>query len=153
VIAPRVEPAAPFPKPAALRILIQETSLQAVSADGKILAHFPCSIAKNKEKVPQKHLKIVNFAFNPNYTFDPLLFASAAAAEGIKGKLILSPGPNNPVGVVWIGLNLPGYGIHGTPEPEQISRTGSHGCFRLANWNAEKVLRMIKTGMRVEIVP
>jgi lipoprotein-anchoring transpeptidase ErfK/SrfK len=56
------------------------------------------------------------------------------------------------VGTTWVGLNLPGYGIHGTPEPENISRTQSHGCFRLANWNAEKVLKMVRVGTPVDVV-
>ncbi len=90
---------------------------------------------------------------HPNYTFDPKLFADAAAAEGITQKLIIPPGPNNPVGAVWIGLSLPTYGIHGTPDPEAISRTGSHGCFRLANWNAEALMRMVRIGTPVEVVP
>ncbi|MCX7887857.1 MAG: L,D-transpeptidase, partial [Verrucomicrobiae bacterium] len=68
------------------------------------------------------------------------------------GKLIIPPGPNNPVGTAWIGLSKPGYGIHGTPHPEDIGRTESHGCFRLANWNAERLARIIEIGTPVEIV-
>jgi lipoprotein-anchoring transpeptidase ErfK/SrfK len=153
IVAPRLEPLVPLPKPVALRVLIAETSIQAIGAQGEILAHFPCSIAKDKEKVPKEQLKVINYAPNPNYTFDPALFAGESSAEGIKKKLIIPPGPNNPVGTAWIGLSLPGYGMHGTPEPEQISLTRSHGCFRLANWNAEKILKMIKIGMPVEILP
>jgi lipoprotein-anchoring transpeptidase ErfK/SrfK len=67
--------------------------------------------------------------------------------------MTLPPGPRNPVGTAWIGLSLPGYGIHGTPEPENISRTQSHGCFRLANWNANKVLRMVRVGTPVDVEP
>jgi lipoprotein-anchoring transpeptidase ErfK/SrfK len=152
LIVPRVEPSAPLPKPVALRIIISETAIQAIGAQGEILAHFPCSIAKNKEKVPKEQLKVINYAPQPTYTFDPALFVNENP-ENLKSKLIIPPGPNNPVGTAWIGLSLPGYGIHGTPEPEHISRTRSHGCFRLSNWNAEKILKMIKIGMPVEIVP
>ena len=66
-------------------------------------------------------------------------------------KLILPPGPNNPVGVAWISLDLPGYGIHGTPSPEHVGRTESHGCFRLANWNAEYLLRLVNVGTPVYV--
>jgi len=66
---------------------------------------------------------------------------------------MLRPGPNNPVGVAWIGLDKPGYGMHGTPSPEQVGRTESHGCFRLANWDAEYLVKLVWIGMPVEIVP
>jgi lipoprotein-anchoring transpeptidase ErfK/SrfK len=65
----------------------------------------------------------------------------------------IPPGPRNPVGTTWVGLSLPGYGIHGTPDPEAISRTQSHGCFRLANWNAENVLKMVNIGTPVDVEP
>ncbi len=78
---------------------------------------------------------------------------SRVKAEGLTKKMVLPPGPRNPVGTDWIGLSLPGYGIHGTPEPENISRTQSHGCFRLANWNADKVLKMVKVGTPIDVQP
>jgi len=68
-------------------------------------------------------------------------------------KLIVPPGPNNPVGTVWIGLDKPGYGIHGTPRPEQVGRAESHGCFRLANWNAEYFSQLAWVGMPVYVDP
>jgi lipoprotein-anchoring transpeptidase ErfK/SrfK len=68
-------------------------------------------------------------------------------------KLILPPGPNNPVGTVWIGLDKTGYGIHGTPKPEDVGRTESHGCFRLANWNADRLLKLAWMGMPVFVEP
>ena len=118
-----------------------------------MLAHFPVSIARKVEKRPQGELRVRTAAREPNYTFDPKVLTLAAQQEGITNKLILPPGPNNPVGTAWIGLSLPGYGIHGTPEPEDISRTGSHGCFRLANWNATKLVHAVRPGIPVEVVP
>jgi lipoprotein-anchoring transpeptidase ErfK/SrfK len=153
VIGPKVFPEVPLPKAAFLRIVLGETSLQGVDADGRIVAHFPCSIAADKNKRPSGQLTVINFAPDPNYTFKPEVLEEAARAENITRRMIIPPGPNNPVGRVWIGLSLPGYGIHGTPEPEDISRTQSHGCFRLSNWNAQKVYRMIKTGTPVEVIP
>jgi lipoprotein-anchoring transpeptidase ErfK/SrfK len=90
---------------------------------------------------------------NPNYTFDPAVFPESPEARALGRKLILPPGPNNPVGVAWIGLDKSGYGIHGTPKPEDVGRTESHGCFRLANWNAELLLKMVGVGTPVLVEP
>jgi lipoprotein-anchoring transpeptidase ErfK/SrfK len=153
MIGPKVYPAAPIPQAASLRILLSETSIEALDKNGRIIAFFPCSIAKDKNKRPHGLLTVKVVDPNPDYTFDPALFADAAKAEGITHKMVLPPGPRNPVGTTWVGLSLPGYGIHGTPEPENISRTQSHGCFRLANWNAEKVLKMVHVGTPVDVEP
>jgi len=153
IIGPKVFPAAPIPKAASLRILLAETSIEALDDGGKVIAFFPCSIAKDKNKRPHGLLTVKVVDPHPDYTFDPALFADAAKAEGITHKIVLPPGPRNPVGTTWVGLSLPGYGIHGTPEPEAISRTQSHGCFRLANWNAEKVLKMVRIGTPVDVEP
>ena len=153
VIGPKVFPAAPIPPAASLRILLSETSIEALDADGRVIAFFPCSIARDKNKRPHGLLTVKVVDPNPDYTFDPALFADAAKAEGITHKMVLPPGPRNPVGTTWVGLSLPGYGIHGTPDPEAISRTQSHGCFRLANWNAEKVLKMVRVGTPVDVEP
>jgi lipoprotein-anchoring transpeptidase ErfK/SrfK len=88
-------------------------------------------------------------AHNPNYTFDPDIFPESAEARGLGRKLVLPPGPNNPVGTAWVGLDRAGYGIHGTPRPEEVGRTESHGCFRLANWNAELLARLVSIGTPV----
>src|SRR5438094_10150677 len=82
-----------------------------------LLGRFPCSIAQRVEKRPVGELHVEVIAPNPNYTFDPDVFPESAEARELDRKLILQPGPNNPVGVVWIGLDKPGYGIHGTPRP------------------------------------
>jgi len=153
IIGPKVFPAAPLPHAASLRIYLGETSLEALDARGHVIAFFPCSIAKDKNKRPHGELHVIVVDDHPDYTFDPALFADAAKAEGITHKLTIPPGPRNPVGTTWVGLSLPGYGIHGTPDPESISRTQSHGCFRLANWNAEKVLKMVDVGTPVDVEP
>jgi lipoprotein-anchoring transpeptidase ErfK/SrfK len=151
IIGPKVYPAAPIPKAASLRISLTDTSIEALDASGKIIAFFPCSIAKDKNKRPHGELTVKVVDPHPDYTFDPALFADASKEEGITHKMTIPPGPRNPVGTTWVGLSLPGYGIHGTPEPENISRTQSHGCFRLANWNAEKVLKMVRVGTPVDV--
>ena len=145
----------PSMKAAVLRIRLGERFLQVFGADSNLLAHFPCSIAQRVEKRPVgEPLQIITVAPDPNYTFDPAVFPESAEARELGGrKLILQPGPNNPVGVVWIGLDKPGYGIHGTPRPEEVGRTESHGCFRLANWNARYLLQFVSVGTRVEVRP
>ncbi len=153
IIGPKVYPAAHLPQAASLRIYLGETSLEALDAGGHIIAFFPCSIAKDKNKRPHGLLTVKVVDDHPDYTFDPALFVDAAKAEGITHKLTIPPGPRNPVGTTWVGLSLPGYGIHGTPDPEAVSRTQSHGCFRLANWNAEKVLKMVRIGTPVDVEP
>lgn len=135
-------------------IFVSAKTLEAFDENTNLLAHFPCSIARRVEKRPvgeALHVEVV--AQNPNYTFDPDVFPESAEARKLKRKLVLPPGPNNPVGVAWIGLDKPGYGIHGTPRPEEVGRTESHGCFRLANWNAEHLLRLIWIGMPVLVEP
>ncbi len=153
VLVPDIAASVPLPSCQKLRITLGETVIQGINESGKIVAHFPCSIAANKQKRPQGIIKVINYAPRPNYTFDPALFPEIVIREQITQKMIIPPGPNNPVGTAWIGLSLSGYGIHGTPLPEEISATQSHGCFRLSNWNAEKALKLIKIGMEVEMVP
>jgi lipoprotein-anchoring transpeptidase ErfK/SrfK len=145
---------APFPSKAArIEVRLAEHILQARSAEGRLLAHFPVSIARSVEKRPVGELHVTVVIANPNYTFNPETFSESAEARELGRKLILAPGPNNPVGVAWIGLDRPGYGIHGTPTPEHVGRTESHGCFRLANWDALTLLKLAWTGLPVTVVP
>lgn len=131
-----------------VKISLSRFELSAYNDKGKLLAHFPCSIARDKAKVPQGELKIVTLIPNPNYTY------TEDRPTGDKPKKhILPPGPNNPVGVAWMGLSLPGYGIHGTPRPESVGCAESHGCFRLSNWNAARLFAMARIGTRVVIEP
>jgi lipoprotein-anchoring transpeptidase ErfK/SrfK len=134
-----------------IRIGLASRTLEVFGAESNLLAHFPCSIAQRVEKRPAGELHIASIAPNPNYTFDPTLFPESPEASQIGHKLILPPGPNNPVGIAWIGLDKPGYGIHGTPQPEKVGRTESHGCFRLANWNADHLLKIVRIGTPVYV--
>lgn len=146
-----------FPEPtvraASVVISLSEKTMEAFDAETNLLAHFPCSIAARVEKRPLGELHVVAVAPRPNYTFDPEVFPESPEARELGRKLIIAPGPNNPVGTVWISLDRPGYGIHGTPKPEEVGRTESHGCFRLANWNAEFLLKLAWVGMPVQVVP
>ena len=145
--------AAPTQKATFAIISLGEKTLEAFDARSNLLAHFPVSIAARVEKRPVGELHVAVIAPNPNYTFDPDIFPESEEGRLLGRKLVLPPGPNNPVGVAWVGLDQPGYGIHGTPVPELVGRTESHGCFRLANWNAEYFLKLVWMGMPVYVEP
>ncbi len=134
-------------------IHLSQRYLEAFDDQTNLLAHFPCSIAAKVDKRPVGELNVIVIAPNPNYTVNPELFPESDELKAIGHKLILPPGPNNPVGVAWIGLDRPGYGMHGTPSPEQVGRTESHGCFRLANWDATYLLKLSWVGMPVFVEP
>ncbi len=153
VTIPSVERPPVRGKAAFARIHLESRTLQAFDENTNLVAHFPCSIAVFAEKRPAGELHVAVIAPNPNYTFDPENFPESAEARELNRKLIVPPGPNNPVGTVWIGLDKLGYGIHGTPRPEQVGRAESHGCFRLANWNAEYFSQLAWAGMPVYVEP
>ena len=150
-------PNARIPHPEAMaayiRISLGERRIQVYDGDTNLIAHFPCSIGRLANQRPVGRLEVAVIAENPNYTFDPKVFPESEEGRRLRRKLILPPGPNNPVGVAWIGLNREGYGIHGTPEPEKVGRTESHGCFRLANWNAAQLLARVWISMPVYVDP
>lgn len=119
--------------------------IRALSGE-KLVGLFHCSVAKSRTKLPTRPARVIGVTLNPTYRFDPAMWPEV---QGIDRVLIIPPGPRNPVGLCWIGLSLPGYGIHGTPAPEMIGKTGSHGCFRLTNWDAIRLGKMVKAGTPV----
>ncbi len=140
-------------KAAKIHIGLAENTLEATDETGRIIAHFPVSIARNVEKRPVGELHVTVVIPDPDYTLDPEVFPESAEMQKVGHKLILPPGPNNPVGVAWIGLDRVGYGMHGTPDPEKVGRTESHGCFRLANWDARALLNIAWVGQPVVVEP
>ena len=133
-----------------IKVSLSRCEITAYDANNVCIAFFPCSIARDKNKLPpQGELKITSYIPNPNYTYTPDFVPAGKKAS----KYVLPEGPNSPVGVVWMGLNLPTYGIHGTPRPESIGNAESHGCFRLANWNAARLFAMCRSGTRVIVEP
>lgn len=153
VSVPDATPAPFADKAARIEVRLAAHTLQVFAADNRLLAHFPVSIAAKVEKRPVGELRVTVVIADPNYTFDPENFPESAEAKTLGRKLILAPGPNNPVGVAWIGLDKPGYGIHGTPTPEHVGRTESHGCLRLANWDARTLLSLAWVGLPVTVLP
>ncbi len=125
----------------------KSTGMVIVYGEGeRILASYPATIGSENTPSPDGEHKVTRIAKNPTYHYDPEKnFQQGKNTE----KLTLPPGPNNPVGSVWIALSKPTYGIHGAPEPSKVSKTSSHGCVRLTNWDAEELADMIKPGVTV----
>ncbi len=133
-------------------ITLETHELEVFDTLGRVIAHFPVSIARMVEKRPVGSLHVTVVIPNPDYTFDPALFPESEEGRTLGHKLVVPPGPNNPVGVAWIGLDRTGYGIHGTPDPENVGRTESHGCFRLANWDVLTLVGLVSVGMPVSVL-
>ena len=135
-------------KASVLRVTLSRFEITAFDEKGRLVALFPCSIAADKAKLPPEgELQVTTLIPNPDYTYTP----DRVSRGGRIVRRKFPPGPNNPVGTSWMGLTLPGYGIHGTPKPERIGCAESHGCFRLANWNAVRLRKMCETGTSVVV--
>lgn len=117
--------------------------LRAYDGAGKLVAQFPATMGSAHDPLPIGTWKIQGRSYNPTFHYNPKLFWDASSKDK---KALLPAGPNGPVGVVWIDLNKAHYGIHGTPKPENIGRTESHGCIRLTNWDAARLATMVKPG-------
>ncbi len=121
----------------------------AYGEDGSLIAAYPASIGSADTPSPTGTVTIDRIALNPGYTYNPKINFQQGNNTQI---LQIPPGPNGPVGTVWLALSKPTYGIHGTPEPSKIGRTQSHGCIRLTNWDATELAKMVKPGVTVEFV-
>lgn len=129
-----------------------DKSRQAVKAfdpQGTLISFFPATVGSEEKPTPSGTLKVVSVDANPTYRYDP-----DYKFKGVRSKrpFTIKPGPNNPVGVYWIGLSAEGYGIHGTPNPGKVSKSESHGCVRLTNWDAAWLGGNIKKGTPVAFV-
>ena len=115
-------------------------TVSAIAGDGTLLAQYPATIGSEHDPLAIGQWRIVGVQQNPKFNYNPDLFWDASPEHS---KAQIQEGPNNPVGVVWIGLSKDHYGIHGSPEPSKIGHTSSHGCIRLTNWDAEELSRMV----------
>lgn len=120
--------------------------LRVYGADEKLIAQFPVTTGSKRDPLPLGNWKVNGVARNPDFHYNPKLFWDVSDS---KEKQLLKPGPNSPVGIVWIDLSKPHYGIHGTGEPSTIGRAESHGCVRLTNWDAATLAGMVKPGVKV----
>ena len=144
IVVPNVESPAALPKAAKVIVDKSDSAITLLDSSGKTIAHFPATIGSEHDPLPLGTWKIQGVARNPVFHYNPQLFWDANPRHD---KAKIAPGPNNPVGVVWIDLSKPHYGIHGTPEPSQIGKTQSHGCIRLTNWDAEALAQAVSPGV------
>ena len=133
-------------QPRAARIVVDKSEkvLMAYDEEGRLVAQFPVTTGSSRDPLPLGRWEIRGVAHNPPFHYNPALFWDADPGDR---RLTLPPGPNSPVGVVWIDLSREHYGIHGTPEPQTIGRTESHGCIRLTNWDAARLAQMVRAGV------
>ena len=118
-------------------------SVSALDGNGRLLAFYPATVGSQHDPLPAGEWKIKEIIHYPHFKYNPDLFWDA---ENKHPRATLPPGPNNPVGVVWIGLSKEHYGIHGTPEPSRIGASQSHGCIRLTNWDALQLSKIVRVG-------
>ena len=135
-------------QPKAERVVVDKSDkLVRVYGEGeRLIAQFPATLGSEKDPLPLGNWKVNTVAYNPPFKYQPQLFWDVDDSEE---EQMLPPGPNGPVGIVWIDLNREHIGIHGTNSPETIKRAESHGCVRLTNWDAARLTRMIEDGMEV----
>lgn len=125
------------------------TQVRAYDDKGRLVAAYPATIGSSDTPSPSGTVTVERVAFNPEYTYNP----KKNFQQGTNDKVLtIPPGPNGPVGSIWIALSKPTYGIHGTPEPSRIGKTNSHGCVRLTNWDADELARLVKPGTIVQFI-
>jgi lipoprotein-anchoring transpeptidase ErfK/SrfK len=138
-------------KPAVARLEVDKIAqtVKAFGKAGELIAFFPASVGSDEKPTPGGVLKVTSIDARPNYRYNP-----DYKFKGIKSReaFTIKPGPNNPAGSHWIGLSAEGYGIHGTPNPSKVSKSESHGCVRLTNWDVDRLAKLLKKGAEVAFV-
>lgn len=117
--------------------------------EGNFMFYYPSTLGSEHDPLPLGIWAVTNPVKNPEFKFQPKLFWDYDPNDK---EAMIPPGPNSPVGKVWIGTTRRSVGIHGTPNPENISKNTSHGCIRLTNWDAEQLASRVKSGTRLEFV-
>ena len=143
IVVPNVDGGGGLPKAAKIVVSKSDASVSVIDASNRTLARFPATTGSERDPLPIGEWKINGVARNPTFHYNPKLFWDADPRHD---KAKIAAGPNNPVGVIWIDLSKPHYGIHGTPEPSRISKTQSHGCIRLTNWDALALAQAVAPG-------
>jgi lipoprotein-anchoring transpeptidase ErfK/SrfK len=135
-------------QPKATRVVVDKSDkvVHVYGEGDRLIAQFPATMGSARDPLPLGKWKVNSVAFNPPFKYQPQLFWDVKDTEE---EQTLPPGPNGPVGVVWIDLDREHIGIHGTNSPETIKRAESHGCVRLTNWDAARLSQMIEDGMQV----
>jgi lipoprotein-anchoring transpeptidase ErfK/SrfK len=132
----------------AVKVVVSKKAsvLRVYDQEGQIIFYAPVTSGSEHDPLPFGNWVITDVVRNPTYNYNPDLFWDADQANP---KVKIAAGPNNPVGVVWMGINVPHYGIHGTPDPGEIGHSASHGCVRMTNWDAAKVADLVRDGTPV----
>ena len=143
IIVPAVSGTPPIAMAAKVIVDRSESTVTLLDASGLVLSHYPASTGSEHDPLPVGEWKIQAIAPNPSFHYSPELFWDANPKHA---KAKIPPGPNNPVGVVWVDLSKEHYGIHGTPEPSRVGKTQSHGCIRLTNWDAQALSAAVAAG-------
>lgn len=123
--------------------------VRAYDGAGRLVAAYPATIGSSDTPSPSGSVQVERVAIDPNYTYNPKVNFVQGDNHSV---LTIPPGPNGPVGSIWIALSKPTYGIHGTPEPDRIGKNNSHGCVRLTNWDAAELARLVAKGVAVEFI-
>ena len=134
--------------PAVTTVTVRKATSDLVVTDGtgRVLMYAPVTTGSEHDPLPIGDWKVTGVQKDPKFHYNPDLFWDA---EPSHSKATIPPGPNNPVGVVWVDISRPHYGLHGTPEPSTVGKTTSHGCVRLTNWDALKLASLVKPGTKV----
>jgi len=132
-----------------MQVSKQSSALTVTDGAGTVLMYAPVTSGSQHDPLPLGQWTVTGVSRNPTFHYNPDLFWDA---EPSHAKATIPPGPNGPVGVVWIDISKPHYGIHGTPEPGSVGHTTSHGCVRLTNWDALRLAAMVGKGTKVEFV-
>jgi lipoprotein-anchoring transpeptidase ErfK/SrfK len=130
-----------------VHISVAQSMLEVRDGD-KVVAAFPVTVGSSETASPIGQWKVRALAKFPNFRYDKKMLMKGERSSDFK---MLPPGPNNPVGIMWIALNKKGIGLHGTNDPDSIGRSASHGCIRLANWDVVKLAALVKPGASVTI--
>jgi lipoprotein-anchoring transpeptidase ErfK/SrfK len=134
---------------ASVEVDVSAGAVRAFDASNQLVAYYPATIGSGDAPAPIGEHTVRGVAFDPTYRYDPARLPTFGRRN--HGAVDIAPGPNNPVGAVWIALSAETYGIHGAPNPSQVSKTQSHGCIRLTNWDAVELGRAVRPGVRVAI--
>ncbi|MFL6707175.1 MAG: L,D-transpeptidase family protein [Massilia sp.] len=146
IVVPNVEGTEPLPKGGKIVVSKAAKTLTLYDTDGRAIAQFPSSTGSDHDPLPLGEWKVTGISKNPVFWYNPKLFWDAKPGDS---KAKIPAGPNNPVGVAWIDLSKPHYGIHGTPVPASIGKTQSHGCIRLTNWDVASLMTSVSSGTQV----
>ena len=122
------------------------SDMTVTDGSGRTLMYAPVTTGSENDPLPLGEWKVNGVQKNPTFHYNPKLFWDA---DPTHSKALIPAGPNNPVGMVWVDISKPHYGLHGTPEPATVGKTSSHGCVRLTNWDAMKLATLVKPGTKV----